>query len=46
MTYYLKVKDCSGQDVVLKIRIHHGDMEYVEEITEKEMQKEIQEFKE
>ena len=45
MTYYLKAKDCSGQDVILKIRIHHGDIEHVEEMTEEEVQKEIQETK-
>lgn len=43
MTYYLKAKSFSGQDVILKIRVHHGDIEYVEEMTEEELQKEIQE---
>jgi len=32
MTYYLKAKDSSGHDVVLKIRVHHGDIEHIEEM--------------
>lgn len=42
--WYVKAKNYAGDEVIIKIREHHGDIESIEEIDEEQMNEEIKEY--
>ena len=45
MPYYIEAKDDEGKKVILKIYEHHQNVDRIEEISEEEMNEEIQKEK-